>query len=24
VAYTDDENRPVAVAQGTYMRPKKL
>lgn len=23
VAYTDDENRPVAVAQGTYMRPKK-
>ncbi|CAB4543597.1 unannotated protein [freshwater metagenome] len=23
VAYTDDESKPVAVAQGTYMRPKK-
>ena len=22
VAYTDDESKPVAVAQGTYMRPK--
>ena len=23
VAYTDDESKPVAVAQGTYARPKK-
>jgi acyl-coenzyme A thioesterase PaaI-like protein len=22
IAYTDDESKPVAVAQGTYMRPK--